>query len=508
MKQTLKPYLMTVALFATVIFYGLAQSISPITRFHSTNSPYTQYNDQFLSGFLQTSSVLNSRNGFLQLPFVGDPLLVYVGEKDSTQFMAYASGYRFEQRDTLQNIYKVDLTRYGIHAMVREEPAYCVQEYTFPDTVASKGFLLDIDHALSGSANEDMDVVFVDRRTIRAYKRSSQPDGHTPSLYYVARFSHPFHQWNVRREVVRTENGQREMRCKAAFVFDLKPSEVLTVTSAVSATSTDQAYACLNLPGAKLHVSDKRKPASASASPEKQTEQRSPAEQRTPTDQRTPASQRPLLAQSKVASTTKRSSSNPARTSPAKDRTPQSSTDFIEVTTREAELQAAFTAAMNLLRQRSECRRATNALDFFQAAFPLYLQSERISSVDAATTDSLLRNYAQSLFTGKQANTSASQAAWFVFNALGLTPIATSASEQQVASVTTTVNYRLVRPLFNVATLHMPRGRRFIIHTKNNSPRNLRILSAQLTHQPLSSEATITTEQLQKSGVLEVKMGK
>ena len=83
---------MTVALFATVIFYGLAQSISPITRFHSTNSPYTQYNDQFLSGFLQTSSVLNSRNGFLQLPFVGDPLLVYVGEKDSTQFMAYASG--------------------------------------------------------------------------------------------------------------------------------------------------------------------------------------------------------------------------------------------------------------------------------------------------------------------------------------------------------------------------------------------------------------------------------
>ncbi len=503
MKQALKPYLMTVALFATVIFYGLAQHISPITRFHAANSPYTQYNDQFLSGFLQTASALNGRNGFLQLPFVGDPLLVYVGEKDSTQFMAYASGYRFEQRDSLQSIYKVDLTRYGIQALVREEPAYCVQEYTFPDTVASKGFLLDIDHALSGAANEDMDVVFVDRRTIRAYKRSIQPDGHTPSLYYVAHFSHPFHQWNVRREVVRTENGQREMRCKAAFVFDLKPSEVLTVTSAVSATSTDQAYACLNLPGAKLHVSDKRKPVSSSPSTKTQPERSTSTEQRTPTEQR------PLLAQGKVTSTTpRRPSSSTAKATPAKAHTSQSTTDFIEVTTREAELQAAFTAAMSLLRQQVGCRRATNALDFFNAAVPLYLQSDGASSSDVATTDSLLRNYAQALFTGKQTNTSAPQAAWFVFNALGLTPIATNASEQQAASDATMVNYRLVRPLFNVATLHMPRGRRFIIHTKNNSPRNLRILSAQLTHQPLSSEATVSTEQLQKGGVLEVKMGK
>lgn len=45
------------------------------------------------------------------------------------------------------------------------------------------------------------------------------------------------------------------------------------------------------------------------------------------------------------------------------------------------------------------------------------------------------------------------QAAWFIFNALGFVPDANN-------------RFRLVRPLFNVATLQLPRTRRLIIHTK------------------------------------------
>lgn len=505
---------MTVALFATVIFYGFAQHICPIVRFHEKSSPYVHYDNQFLSGFLQTSSTSDENNGFLQIPFVGDPLLVYVGEKDSTQFMAYASGYHFQQRNPSLGNYKVDFTRYGIQAIVQQEPAYCIQEFTFPDTLASKGFLLDIDHALSGAQNEDMDVVFVDKRTIRAYKRSQQPDGHTPALYYVARFSHPFHQWNVRREVVRTESGQREMRCKAAFVFDLKPYEKLTVTSSVSSLSTDQAYASLNLPGAKLHFSDKRKyipsqPISVS-----------------------PSKEQPLLAQRQpTTSTTKKSSSHTGSSSQRSSAPALSSRDlhsstksnatssvinFIEVTTREAELQAAFTSAISQLRHLPQCRRATNALDFLHALTSLYPSSPRSSSVDIATTDSLLRSYAQDVFTGKQVQSSSSQAAWFVLNALGLVPVpnasepftSSSAGSSATSSVAISSTYRIVRPLFNVATLHMPRGRRFIIHTKNNGPRNHRILSILLTHNPLSPNDSLSMEQLAKGGVLEVKMAR
>lgn len=105
-----------------------------------------------------------------------------------------------------------------------------------------------------------MDVVFIDKRTIRAYKRTAKGGVGSRALYYVAHFSHPFTQWNVRREVVRLENGEREHRCKAAFVFNLGKHDMLTVVSAVSEMSSDDALAHLNLKGVQKHISDERNP--------------------------------------------------------------------------------------------------------------------------------------------------------------------------------------------------------------------------------------------------------
>ena len=65
----------------------------PIVRLHTADSPYAPYDDSLLSGFLQSGG-RPLQSGFLQIPFVGDPVWVYVGEKDSTQFMAYSSGYQ------------------------------------------------------------------------------------------------------------------------------------------------------------------------------------------------------------------------------------------------------------------------------------------------------------------------------------------------------------------------------------------------------------------------------
>lgn len=485
----------------------LSQTLRPITRFHTTDSPYTTYANNFLSGFLQSPSD-QSLEGFLQIPFVGDPLLVYVGEKDSTQFMAYASGYQFASSTNFSSTtepqnYSVNYTRYHIKAEVENQPAYSIQRFTYPDTLAEKGFLIDLDHANSGAINEDMDIVFIDKRTVRAYKRSYDAQG--GALYYVAHFSHPFNKWNIRREVVRLENGQREHRCKAALVFDaLKPGEQLTVTSAVSALSTDAAYAQLHLTGGNKHFSDQRKPRPKEDAPAPLLAQNTPSKQSS-TDGRTPNNNKVKpsnnAAQSATSSQSAAASSVSATSQPIEriGKGSFSPLPWLEISTREAEMQAAFTALISQLRNNVPAlKRATNAVEFIDALAALYVEptvaddSVTIQSEGNASAHSLLQRYAQSIFTGNQLTTA--QASWFVFQSLGLVPDARA------------TQFNLVRPAFNVVTMQLPRTRRFILHAKNNTASHPLIQKASWQHQVLTEPYVLTREQFLRGGILELKM--
>ncbi len=470
---------------AFTCFTAQAQWLAPMTRFHEKDSKYTYYNHNFLSGFMQSSRANEAKDGFLQSPFVGEPLLRYVGEKDSTQFMAYASGYEFFQRDDAAKRYDVLYTRYGVKATVEAFPAYCVQRFAYPDTLAEKGFLLDIDHAMHGAGNEDMDVVFIDKRTIRAYKRTAKGGVESRALYYVAHFSHPFTQWNVRREVVRLENGEREHRCKAAFVFNLEKHDMLTVVSAVSEMSSDDALAHLNLKGVQKHISDERKPLLV-ANNETPALARNEKGKRGATTNRTNASQ--------SAGTRNATAQRPTATSSTNRSTATSTNgvDFIETTTRKANLSAAFSAAMMQLRRLPQVKRATNAVAFIDAITPLYKEQGR-----AEEADSLLKQQIDAVFSGQKVTDA--QAAWFVFNAIGFVPQQTEGTPE---------TYRVVRPLFNVVTMQLPRTRRFILHTKNNGMGARRIASATLMRVPLAEGLTFTRQDWLKGGVLEIKMEK
>lgn len=480
-----------ITLLFSLITIGMnAQSMVPITRFHERDSRYTFYNNNFLSGFMQADSRQSAANreGFLQIPFVGNPPLVYVGEKDSTQFMAYASGYEFAKRDDTAEVYDVLFTRYGIQADVMAHPAYCEQQITFPDTTADKGFLLDIDHAGSGALNEDMDVVLIDKQTIRAYKRTSQGGVGGKSLYYVAHFSHPFHQWNVRREVVRLESGQREHRCKAAFVFDLKPTDKLIVYSAVSQASTDDAYAHLALKEGKRHFNDARRPVVSQKNEPllaQQTVSNSPSKAKFTTPKQRVSPSAPS------ANRQDNSKSSPSAKSPSPKSSSMAS-DYLETATRNANLQVAFTSALQQLSHLQSVRKAANALALIDAITPIYKEYAQ-SAVEA---DSLLKQYEQSVFEGKKITDE--QAVWFVFNALGFVP-----SKPEVGA-----DYRIVRPMFNVVTMQLPHTRRFIMHCKNNSSANTLVSSATFMREPLPASLTFSREQLQKGGVLELKMAR
>ncbi len=457
---------------------AVAQSIRPVVRFHEGDNPFAPYADEFLSGFMQTAADC-PESGFLQLPFVGDPVLVYVGEKDSTQFMAYATGYEFQKRDPRAGRYEVFLQRYGIHADLTAHPAFSTQIYTFPDTTAEKGFLLDIDHATAPSPAEDMDVVFIDKCTIRAYRRSPAPGG--AAYFYYARFSHPFTTWNVRRERVTIENGEKHSRCKVAFTFPLKPGERLQVTSAVSALSTNDAYALVEGHRPAKNFSDKYTP--------------------TPRVADAPAAQETATAKS-GASQSKKPSAAADRASDRRLASPRASKPTapaalpehpVEIATRQATLRAAFYAAWAQLQQLPELRQAKGADELLFAMAARYPAVEPAAT--PAETDSLLRRSASALFGAKSgASLSNEEAAWFIFNVLGLRP---QDGGQRFA---------LTRPRFNVATLHLRSGRRFVIYTKHNSERPGRIDRPALGGTRLPEPYGLSRSDIQRGGILEMKI--
>ena len=502
----LKP--LTLFLFALCTLGCKAQMVHPVTRFHTTDSPYTTYRNNFLSGFMQLApqtAAQDSLNGFLQVPILGRPVWVYVGEKDSTQFMAYASGYR-ELKQTADSI-SVMLTRYGIQARLEQRGGVLVQHYAYPDTTAEKAFLLDVDHVLGGTKNEDMDIKMVDRRNIRAYKRGY--DGQAPQLYYYAHFSHPYESYNIRRERVTLENGQKESRVKAVFSFLLKDGEELTVTSAVSERNADEAYALVEGHRPAQSFKDQRKPRPQEERPaladhRQEQSQLATASAAAAREQRT--TPRAAGAVSRPQRT--RTSQPKSRNTPAPSHSRGTSmADLIVVETREAPLRAAFYAALDHLLQLPSFKSVRTAPEFLDrvqalaAASPLTLEAN-----EPAQVDSILRQFAAGCMSGESMkdDNDGRKAASFIMESMGLHPSPGNTGNTDGGEKA----YCIQRPLFNVVTLYYPLDRRFILHTKSNSPANMSVLNASWNGARLTLPATITHTALLKGGVMTVKMGK
>ena len=459
-----------------------AQFLSPVTRFHAEDNPYINYTDNFLSGFVQSADV-HVHNGFLQTPFVGDPILIYVGEKDSTQYTAYASGYEFKHRAPETGRYYVDMTRYGITARLEAFPAYTIQEYVFPDTIADKGFLINLDHALTGVAKEDMDVQLIDKYTLRA----SKPAGTSGAqLYYYAQFSHPFSTWNIRRERVKLENGKKEARCIVALTFLLNPQDKLVVASSVSKISSDEAYALLDGHAPERH--EEALPANTT-----RTIYRFDKSNQNPNARYTP---RKKKNRGQQLASQRRPSGSKQTGQPQhgmREEGLASYPYFVDVTTREADLRAAFYSALSLLMQQPEFEFVNSADEFLAAAAPLYRRSPN-AQADEQQTDALLHEYAKKLFAGGNQRDKKVEAAWYVCNALGFRPAAMPEE------------YIVVRPVFNIVNLYLSNGRRLMMHVKNNGPKNIHVEQVSLMHKPVAGEPVLTHEQVLRGGTMEVKM--
>ncbi len=511
-KLTMSRYLFVKsAFFVFSMLFSLtakAQAVFPLFHFHQDAqvSSVSSYHDNYLSGFMQGVGT-DKFSGFLQMPFIGRPILVYVGEKDSTQYMAYASSYKNLNESADQVASTTDLSnqkdlnfylgRYGINAQVKTLGTIVEQTYVFPDTVAEKGFLIDIDHALNGLEDGNMSVRFVDHQTICAFKKQNTPEKKTQ--YYYARFSKRFDSYNIRRESVTLKNGTRESRLKAVFTFDLQKDEPLKVVSAVSTLSADAAYAAVEGHMPKSALTN----ALLASAPKTKVEKTNESYSANNTSKRddkpshaTSVQSKPQrTTQSRTANTTnKETSCKPSR--PISDDSRMS--DKIVVETRDAALRTSFYVALERVMQISAFRKLNGASDFMQK-----LSSEMLTESDSliACADSLVKTYVSGSMSGAATSEDVTgrNAMRFLVCAMGLYPHKTQGAESQIA-------YRLEHPFFNVVTLYYNDNRRFILHVKNATTVQTAMTSVTFNGAKLEMPPTIDQTQLLRGGVLAVKM--
>ncbi len=492
-------------LVVSSVFFSVtahAQAVFPLFHFHENAAQQSSYayRDNFFSGFMQSMGAENL-NGFLQMPFIGRPILVYVGEKDSTQYMAYASSYNNLDKTeeyTAQSDLNFFLNRYGIKANVKVHGSLAEQTYVFPDTVAEKGFLIDIDHALNDLEEENMSVRFVDHQTICAFKK--RKSGTEPTLYYYARFSKCFDSYNIRRESVTLKNGNRESRLKAVFTFDLQKDEPLKVVSAVSSASADAAYAAVEghmpksaLTGPLVASAPKRSAANktvAQSSPSVSDKQKkttiSASSQTTSRPASKPRVTKPSSADSRKT-TGRSSSASDSRMS-----------DKLVVETRDAALRTSFYVALECVMQVPAFRKLKGVSEFVEK-----LSSEMLPEADtlAVHADSLIKHYVAGSMSGASTAEDADgkQAMRFIVCAMGLYPQKAQGAEDKL-------EYRLEHPSFNVVTLYFNDNRRFILHVKNASALPTAIKSVTFNGEKLVQPFVVDQKQLLRGGVMAVKM--
>ncbi len=86
--------------------------------------------------------------------------------------------------------------------------------------------------------------------------------------------------------------------------------------------------------------------------------------------------------------------------------------------------------------------------------------------------------------------------AWYIFSSLGFYPVFPASQD-----------YVLGSPLFDKATIRLPKGKNFTVEVKNNSPENIYIQQIELNGHA-QSKSTINHQDIFKGGLLKIVMGK
>lgn len=234
--------------------HGMIQP-GPDTRIHGwdASSGY-YYEDDSINGFAHTrlcGTGCADFGDFLVMPFTGEAVTSYCGEKEQNQHTPFASAFRHTEEQAEPGYYGVFLDRYGIRAEITSTCRTAIHRWTFP-AAKSAGMILDLDYCIQEQTTLEMEVE-VRGDTIRAYHRDKWWQ-YDQRLYFEAVSSKPIVSARVVRDTVvigdnttesagTTPLGKIQPRCKLIVNFGpTAEGEQIMLKASISSVDAEGAH--------------------------------------------------------------------------------------------------------------------------------------------------------------------------------------------------------------------------------------------------------------------------
>lgn len=196
------------------------------------------YPDSTIAGFSHTHLSGTGAGDLYDISFMP----VTLPMKEAPAPLGIHSRFSHDREEASAGYYKVHLDDYDIDVELTATPRAGIQRYTFPE--ANSGIILNLDKAMNWDRTLDSHVEVIDSVTIAGY-RFSDGWARNQKVYFATRFSRPVDALSFERRTITEKEDSVGQGVIASLYFPTKKGDQVTVTTALSPTSVEDALANL-----------------------------------------------------------------------------------------------------------------------------------------------------------------------------------------------------------------------------------------------------------------------
>lgn len=196
------------------------------------------YPDSTIAGFSHTHLSGTGAGDLYDISFMP----VTLPMKEAPAPLGIHSRFSHDREEASAGYYKVHLDDYDIDVELTATPRAGIQRYTFPE--ANSGIILNLDKAMNWDRTLDSRVEVIDSVTIAGY-RFSDGWARNQKVYFATRFSRPVDALSFDRRTITENEDSVGQGVIASLYFPTKKGDQVTVTTALSPTSVEDALANL-----------------------------------------------------------------------------------------------------------------------------------------------------------------------------------------------------------------------------------------------------------------------
>lgn len=192
------------------------------------------YPDSTIAGFSHTHLSGTGAGDLYDISFMPVTRPIKVGDAP----LGIHSKFNHDSETARAGYYKVTLDDYGIDVELTATPRVGLQRYTMPGGEAA--VILNLSKAMNWDATTAAEINIVDSVTVTGY-RFSDGWARNQKVWFASRFSRPFDGVELHDSVIGPDAKAQD----AAFFFNTTKGEQITVATAISGTSVENAMANL-----------------------------------------------------------------------------------------------------------------------------------------------------------------------------------------------------------------------------------------------------------------------